>query len=209
MRRVLLPGILALAFSVAGAAHAAPQAWRIDPVHSTVVFNVDHNGFSRSFGRLRITDGTLRFDPANWPASSVDATIDLASVSMGDAEWDKAVRGSSLLDADHEHTAHFTSDSVEKRNDDEGVLHGKLTLRGVTLPLDIPFRVNRVGKTIYGLHTTAGFSANLVLDRTKFGMTSNTGSIGTQVSVWLEIEAIRTGEGPAAADKETPDARAQ
>lgn len=207
MRQLLLPALLALA--AAGSAHAATQAYQIDPVHSSVVFNVDHNGFSRAFGRLRISDGTVRFDPDNWGASSVNATIDLASVDMGDAEWDKAVRGSSLLDADRSRTARFTSDSVEKRSDDEGTLHGKLTLRGVTLPLDIPFRVNRVGKTIYGLHTIAGFSANLVLDRTTFGMTENTGSIGTQVSVWLEIEAIRGGGGPASRDKETPDAHAQ
>jgi polyisoprenoid-binding protein YceI len=209
MRHPLITGLMGLALGTAAVAHATPQTYQLDHVHSSVVFNVDHNGFSRAFGRLRITDGTLVFDPDNWPASSVTATIDLASVDMGDADWDKAVRGSSLLDADRERTARFTSDSVEKRSDEEGVLHGKLTLRGVTLPLDIPFRVNRVGKTIYGLHTVAGFSANLVLDRTKFGMTSNTGSIGTQVSVWLEIEAIRGGESPASHDKETPDAHAQ
>lgn len=208
--RHLFAGMLALAaLSAAGGAHAEAQAYQIDPVHSSVVFNVDHNGFSRAFGRLRITDGTLRFDPANWAASSVDATIDLASVNMGDAEWDKAVRGSSLLDTEHARTARFTSDSVEKRTDEEGTLHGKLTLRGVTVPLDIPFRVNRVGKTIYGLHTIAGFSASIVLDRTQFGMTSNTGSVGTQVTVWLEIEAIRGGESPASHDKETPNAHAQ
>lgn len=207
MRHLLPFGLMALA--VAGGAHAAPAAYRIDPVHSTVVFNVDHNGFSRSFGRLRISEGSLVFDPDNWAASSVNAVVDLSSVDMGDAAWDKAVRGGALLDSDRERSARFASDTVEKRSDDEGVLHGKLTLRGVTLPLDIPFRVNRVGKTIYGLHTIAGFSANLVLDRTKFGMTSNTGSVGTQVSVWLEIEAIRGGESPASHDKETPDAHAQ
>lgn len=207
MRHLLIPGLLALL--AMGPVHAATKAYQIDPVHSSVVFNVDHNGFSRAFGRLRITSGTLLFDPDNWAASSVNATIDLGSVDMGDADWDKAVRGSSLLDADRQHNASFTSESVEKRGDDEGVLHGKLTLRGTTLPLDIPFRVNRVGKTIYGLHTIAGFSGNVVLDRTAFGMTSNTGSIGTQVSVWLEIEAIRGGDAPASHDKETPDAHAQ
>jgi polyisoprenoid-binding protein YceI len=209
MRHPLVTAAAGLALALVSTAHAASSTYQIDPVHSSVVFNVDHNGFSRSFGRLRITDGTLTFDPANWPASSVAATIDLASVDMGDADWDKAVRGSSLLDTDRAPTARFTSDSVEKRNDDEGILHGKLTLRGVTVPLDIPFRVNRVGKTIYGLHTVAGFSANVVLDRTTFGMTSNTGSIGTQVSVWLEIEAIRGGSSPASHDKETSDAHAQ
>jgi polyisoprenoid-binding protein YceI len=189
-------------------AMATPIVYRIDPVHSQVVFNVDHNGFSRSFGRLRIAEGSIAFDRDDWSKSSVQATIDLASIDMGDADWNKAVRGPNLLDSDRSRTARYVSESVEKRSDDEGVVHGKLTLRGTTLPLDIPFRVNRVGKTIYGLHTVAGFSAQVSLDRTAYGMTANRGSIGTDVSVWLEIEAIRGGTNPSN-DKDTPDAPAQ
>lgn len=201
-----------LPLALAGApfvVQAEAVTYRIDPVHSQVVFNVDHNGYSRSFGRLRITEGTIAFDRDDWSKSSVNATIDLASVDMGDKDWDKAVRGSSLLDSDRVSTAHYVSDSVEKRNDDEGVVHGKLTLRGVTLPLDLPFRVNRVGKTIYGLHTVAGFSSNLSIDRTTFGMDSNKNSIGTDVSVWLEIEAIRGAESGNTQEKEPNDAPAK
>ena len=204
--RHLLPALLALAPLTA---LATPVTYSIDPVHSQVVFNVDHNGFSRSFGRLRITEGTIVFDRDDWSKSSVQATIDLASVDMGDAGWDKAVRGSNLLDSDRARTARYVSDSVEKRSDDEGVVHGKLTLRGTTLPVNLPFRVNRVGKTIYGLHTVAGFSSQVTLDRTAYGMTANRGSIGTDVSVWLEIEAIRGGATQHSNDKETSDAPAQ
>ena len=41
------------------------------------------------------------------------------------------------------------------------------------------------------MHTIAGFSATAMLDRTDFGITSNLGSIGRNISIWLEIEAIR------------------
>ena len=203
-RFLLIPALAGLSFS----AWAATDTYRMDPVHSQVVFNVEHNGFSRSFGRLHVSDGTIRFDPDDWTRSSVDATVDLKSIDMGDAEWNKAVGGPNLLDADRAPTAHYVSTAVEKRSDDEGVIHGTLTLRGISHPLDIPFRVNRIGKTIYGLHTVAGFSANVLIDRTAFGMTSNKNSIGTGVNVWLEIEAIRgdTGTTPT---KETPDATAK
>jgi polyisoprenoid-binding protein YceI len=206
LARFLFPSLLAVAPALAA---AEPVTYRMDPVHSQVVFNVDHNGFSRSFGRLRISEGTVVFDRDDWSKSSVQATIDLASVDMGNAEWDKAVRGPNLLDSDRAGTARFVSESVEKRGDDQGIVHGKLTLRGATLPLDIPFQVNRVGKTIYGLHTVAGFSAQISLDRTAYGMTSNRGSIGTDVAVWLEIEAIREGEAGHDNDKEPTDAPAQ
>ena len=192
---------LALLMAVfAGHATAAPVAYRYDPVHSQVVFSVDHNGFSRSFGRLHVS-GSLSFDATNWSDSSTHVVIDTAGVDMGDAKWNDAVRGSDLFSASRFPTATFDSTSVEKTGDDTGVLHGKLTLRGVSLPVDVPFRLNRNGRTVYGMHDVAGFSANFTLDRTLFGMTSNPNSIGRTVAVWLEIEAIR---GDGASSKE-PD----
>ena len=84
---------------------------------------------------------------------------------------------------------------MEKRSETEGTVHGKFTLRGVTVPLDLPFRVNRVGRTIYGLHTVAGFSSSLTLDRTAFGMKSNLNSVGTTVTCTHEQLEESTG-GP-------------
>jgi polyisoprenoid-binding protein YceI len=200
---ILLAGLLMAAFACA--AFAAPVAYQYDPVHSQVVFSVDHNGFSRSFGRLHVS-GNLLFDATHWSDSSTHLVIDTAGVDMGDAKWNDAVRGSDLFAASRFPTATFDSTSVEKTGDDTGVLHGKLTLRGVSLPVDIPFRLNRSGRTIYGMHDVAGFSANFTLDRTLFGMTSNPNSIGRSVSVWLEIEAIR---GDGAGSKEPDRGTAQ
>jgi polyisoprenoid-binding protein YceI len=76
-------------------------------------------------------------------------------------------------------------------------------LRGVSQPLSIPFTFNRAAKTIYGLHTIAGFSAAAMLDREAFGITANAGSIGQQVGVWLELEAVRD-EQAVPASKEQP-----
>lgn len=197
---VLLPALLMAAFACT--ATAAPVAYQYDPVHSQVVFSVDHNGFSRSFGRLHVS-GNLSFDATNWSDSSTHVVIDTASVDMGDAKWNDAVRGSDLFSASRFPTATFDSTSVEKTGDDTGVLHGKLTLRGVSQPVDIPFRLNRNGRTIYGLHDVAGFSANFSLDRTLFGMTSNPNSIGRSVTVWLEIEAIRGDGGSKEPDRGT------
>lgn len=200
-RTTLLRLALAVAvFACAGTAAAAPVAYQYDPVHSQVVFSVDHNGFSRSFGRLHVS-GNLSFDATNWGDSSTHVIIDTAGVDMGDAKWNEAVRGNDLFAASRFPTATFDSTSVEKTGDDTGVLHGKLTLRGMSQPVDIPFRLNRNGRTIYGMHDVAGFSANFTLDRTLFGMTSNPNSIGRPVTVWLEIEAIR-GDG---AEAKEPD----
>jgi polyisoprenoid-binding protein YceI len=194
---------LVLTAALAGTAVAAPATYRYDTTHSQILFSIDHNGFSRPFGRLHVAKGWLRFDPDDWSTSATEADIDLASLDMGDAEWNKAVLGGSYLDSTGARYAHFVSTSVERKDDHSGVLHGKLTLRGVTRDVELPFTVNRVGKTIYGLHTVAGFSARTTLDRNDYGITATPNAIGRTVTVWLELEAILDDRaGPADA---TPD----
>jgi polyisoprenoid-binding protein YceI len=209
-RRALFPVLqwLCLTLSVGSltaplAAWAAPESYHYDPVHSQILFSIDHDGFSRPFGRLRMAQGWLRFDQTNWSQSSTELDIDMNSLDMGDGAWNAAVCKSSLLDCKQYGTAHFVSTSVEQKDATHGVLHGTLTLHGVSKPMDIPFRVNRVGNTIYGMHTIAGFSATASLDRTDFGITAFSNSIGHNVVVWLELEAIRDSQ-TSATNKESP-----
>ena len=182
-------------------APAATDSYRYDTVHSQIVFSIDHDGFSRPLGRLHIARGTLRFDPDDWSQSSTELDIDLRGVDMGDAAWNEAVCKASLLDCKAYPAAHFASTSVERKDATSGVLHGTLTLHGASHPVDIPFRVNRIGKTIYGMHTVAGFSATASLDRTQFGIDGFPNAIGHNVAIWLEIEGIRDSSNN---DKEHP-----
>ena len=172
-------------------AHAASASYRYDTVHSQVVFSISHDGYSRPFGRLHIARGWLRLDPDDWSTAATELDIDLAGLDMGDADWNAAVCKPALLDCARHRYAHFVSSQVERKDDHHGVLHGQLTLRGISQPLSIPFTFNRVARTIYGLHAVAGFSGTAMLDREAFGITANANSIGQQVSIWLELEAIR------------------
>lgn len=173
------------------ATQAAENTWRYDTVHSQIVFSISHNGYSRPVGRLHIARGWLRFDPNDWGSAATELDIDLASVDMGDADWNKAVCKPALLDCAHERYAHFVSTTVERKDARHGVLHGQLTLHGITRPLNLPFTFNRAARTIFETHEVAGFSATALLDRNDFDINANPGSIGARVSLWLELEAIR------------------
>lgn len=179
---------LALAL-VAGVAVAHPLDYRIDSVHSQILFSADHDGYSNPVGRLAIARGWLRFDPDDWGASKVVADIDPASADLGDKGWNDAVMGRNFLDAAKFPAAHFESDTVTKTGKETGTLEGKLTLHGVTLPVKVDFTVNRVGATLFGFETIAGFSGHVKLDRTQFGMTAFPKAVGTEVTIRLEIEA--------------------
>lgn len=204
MPRSSRPSRLSLALLCAlapfAAARAAPVSYTYDTTHSQILFSIDHNGFSRPFGRLHIAKGWLRFDPDDWSQAATELDIDLASLDMGDAAWNAAVLKPAYLDVEKARYAHFVSTSVERKDDTHGVLRGNLTLRGTTHTVDIPFTVNRRGTTIYGLHTVAGFSGTAMLNRNDFGITATPNSIGQSVSLWLELEAIQ--DDPNRSNKE-------
>lgn len=193
---------LLCALAPLASALAAPATYHYDTTHSQILFSIDHNGFSRPFGRFHIAKGWLRFDPDDWSQSATELDIDLASLDMGDAQWNAAVLKPAYLDAEKSRYAHFVSTSVERKDDTHGVLHGNLTLRGVTHTVDVPFTLNRHGTTIYGMHTVVGFSGTAMLDRNDYGITATPNSIGHGVSVWLELEAIEQDATPG--NKESP-----
>jgi polyisoprenoid-binding protein YceI len=200
--RTLLRILLACAPTLVATTPAAAASYHYDALHSQVLFSISHDGYSRPFGRLHIARGWLRFDPKDWHDAATELDIDLAGVDMGDADWNAAACQPALLDCARRRFAHFVSSSVESTDDHHGILHGLLTLRGISQPLDIPFTFNRAAFTMFGLHTVAGFSATATLDRRTFGMTSFPGSIGQQVTVWLELEAIRDDHAnPATRDR--------
>lgn len=174
---------------VMGAAIAHPLDYSIDTVHSQVLFSADHDGYSKPVGRMAIARGWLRFDPDDWGASKVVADINLDSADLGDKGWNAAVTGSKFLDAAKFPMAHFESVSVTQTGKETGTLDGKLTLHGITLPVKVDFTVNRVGATLFGFETIAGFSGRAKLDRTQFGMNAFPKAIGTEVTIRLEIEA--------------------
>ncbi len=184
-----LVALLLLSFASAPLA-AAPAMYRYDTVHSQVLFSVSHNDYAHPVGRLHIAGGWLRFDPDDLEHAATVLDIDLGSADMGDAEWNRAVRGHDFLAASGHRLAHFRSTSVTRTGKRSGILHGLLTLRGVTRKVNVAFTINRVGSTVFGMHRVAGFSGRATLIRDAFGMRRFPDSIGHRVDIRLEIEAI-------------------
>lgn len=188
---------LAILACIAVTLPASAAEYRYDTVHSQILVSASHDGYSNPVGRLHIASGWLRFDANDWKHAATALSIDLTSIDMGDADWNAALRDANYLDTADHPTARFVSDHVERTGDNTGIVFGELTLRGITRPIAINFTLNRDAFTIFGMHRTVGFSGSTRLDRSAFGMTANQGSVGTTVTVRLELEAIRTASKPA------------
>jgi polyisoprenoid-binding protein YceI len=203
MRTTLFSSILALAAAAAAfSVRASADVYRFDPVHTQIWFTADHQRFSHPQGRLHVKDGWFQFDEKDWSSARTTIDIDMTSADMGDEKWSKMVRSGQFLEVERFPIARFTSRSVEKKGDHSGVIHGDLTLHGVTKPIDVEFTVNRIGTDPYQFKQKAGFSAKAVIRRADFGITRYAEVVGENIDLRFEIEGIRdSGAAKPAEDK--------
>lgn len=186
-----LLALLLFALAPGAPAVAEPQDFRLDKVHSHVLFFVSHLGFSNPMGRFPGVEGRFTFDPNDWSASKVDATIDVSTLYLGDAAWEKKILGDDFLDAKRFPTMRYVSERVERTGEGRGRVHGKLTLRGVTRPVALDVRLNRIGRHSFSFAYAAGFSATAKLRRSAFGMKRLLPAVGDEIEIRLEIEGLR------------------
>lgn len=183
--------LLLLAALLAPPAAAAVQEYRIDPLHTRIVFRVDHAGFSRSMGSFSRIEGWLRFDPDDPTTAALDVRIPLASLDLGDADWNRAMLRPAWLDAERHPQARFVAERVEAGEDGLLQVHGRLSLRGQTRPLLLAARLNAHRRNPLTLRRTVGFSATATLQRSDFGMDQWARLVGDTVELWIELEAVR------------------
>jgi polyisoprenoid-binding protein YceI len=181
----------------------AIAVWNIDPSHSAIAFSVRHMVVSKTRGRFTKWNGQIRFDPENPSASSVEVSIDPASIDTADAQRDGHLRSADFFDVEKFPAASFRGTKIEDRGGDRYRVTGDLTIRGVTKPVVLEVAYEGSGKDPWG-GERAGFTASTSIDRKQFGLEWNkaleTGGllVGEKVDLTLEIEAVKLAAEQAA-----------
>ncbi|MEN5061722.1 YceI family protein [Luteimonas sp. TWI1416] len=207
-RRLFVPCLL-LALSCAPAA-ARPVQYALDPVHTRVMLDIEHAGLSKAIGTVSGSQGTLIFDPADWSSARVEVSVPLERVDFGDDRWNRAVRARNLLDTEQHPSATFVSSRIEPRDATHAIVHGTLTLRGVSreVALDATFNAAR-RHPMPPFRRMVGFSATAQLSRADFGIDAWPSMIGDTVGLRIELEAVRErGASRDDADADADDAAA-
>jgi polyisoprenoid-binding protein YceI len=188
--RIIAGIFLCLPASLANAGE--PEQYRLDPVHTRVMFAIDHAGFSKAIGTVSGSTGTLVFDPQDWRSAQLRASVPMARIDLGDAAWNKATLAGNLLDAEDHPTAEFVSTRVEPLAPDRATVHGTLTLRGVSREVALVVTLNAAKRhPLPPFRRTVGFSATATLSRKAFGIDAWPTVIGDTVELRIEAEAIR------------------
>lgn len=164
--------------------------WSIDPTHSDVSFAARHMMVSKVRGHFRSFQGTLT-TPANPLESTVEVTIELASVDTANQQRDDHIRSGDFLEVETYPTMTYRSTGV-RQDDGDFVIDGELTLKGVTKQVPLQVEFNGVGPDGYG-GTRAGFTAKAGINRRDFGVNFSaameTGGVVVSDKIQIEIEA--------------------
>ena len=171
--------------------------WTIDPSHTTVEFVAKHMMITTVKGRFAEFEGTIVADEQNVADSTVEVTMQAASIDTRSEQRDGHLRSPDFLDVENYPTVTFRSTRVEGTKD-EFQLTGDLTIRGVTRPITLDVTFEGEGKDPWG-GTRASFSAKGKFDRRDFGLTWNvaleTGGIlvSNEVKINIEAQAVLQG----------------
>ncbi|MEQ8964797.1 MAG: YceI family protein [Azospirillaceae bacterium] len=192
-------GALALAASATALAPATAvaesQAFAFDKSHTHILFFVDHLGFSAVQGEFLDYEGELTLDTEDPANSSVAVTIDVASLDSGHPPRDEHLLDADFFDAEAYPEMTFASTRVEPTGEDTALVHGDLTIKGVTRPVVLDTRLNGLGPNPFAPdQTIAGFSATTEIARSDFGMDFGLPAIGDTVEIRIEIEASPLAE---------------
>jgi len=173
----------------------SPGTYTLDPTHSSVSFSARHLMVSKVRGRFGVTGGTVVVGK-NPLESSVEASIDAASVSSGDDKRDAHLRDPDFFDVGQYPTVTFRSTKLEPAKDGEYHLHGDLTIKDVTRPVVLDLEYLGTATAPWGA-TSIGFTATTVVNRKDWGLEWNVALesggfvVGDKITLTIDAEAIR------------------
>jgi polyisoprenoid-binding protein YceI len=183
--------LLLMALSLLPATCIARDQYKVDSVHTRVIFEISHAGLSNAIGSFSQIEGLLELDETDWSRSSIKIDIPLSTLHFGNDKWEKKILEKSFFDPEKFPTAHFTSSKIEKESESSGKIYGTLRIKDNNVPIVLEMQLNAIKRHPLTFKKTVGASATATLSRKAFGMTSWQNLIGDEVKVNIQFEAIR------------------
>jgi polyisoprenoid-binding protein YceI len=188
MKRSLIALVISgLAFNSLSSAEAGVETYNIDPVHTWVGFSIAHF-FTKVPGYFGKVKGTIVVDRDHLTNSTVEAVIEVASITTNTKMRDDDLRSTNFFAAARFPSMTFKSDSWKSTGDNTFAVTGVLTMKNI--PKKVVLKVTSLGFGP-GMKGAAisGWEASVTLDRRDFDITADQGAIGNSVDVLINVEA--------------------
>jgi polyisoprenoid-binding protein YceI len=186
--------LLAAAMAPA-AARAEFDSYRIDPNHFAIGFMTHHLGYEKVLGMFLVGAGSFEYDAAAPAVRAIEVTVEAGSVFTNHDARDGHLRSPDFLSAEESPTIRFVGTEAEPTGENTGIVHGDLTLRGVTKPASFQVTLNKEADYPFGEGPphVVGVSVRGSILRSEFGSTygAEAGWVGDEIELIIEFEAIR------------------
>ena len=178
---------LSLFFSLAA---YASETYKLDPVHTSVVFRIKHLGVSYVFGRFNGPTGTFIFNNSSPSNSSINMQVNAKNIDTANDKRDKHLRSPDFFSVDQYSSIAFRSTAVKKLDNSTYQVSGELTLLGKTRPINVKVNEIGAGKDPWGNYRR-GFDTSFTIKRSDFGMDFMLSGLSDEVDITVSVEGIR------------------
>lgn len=168
----------------------AAETYTIDPNHSYVLWHVNHFGFSNPSGKW-LAEGTIEVDEKKPQDAKLNVKINTANINTGIPKLDEHLKGTEFFDVAQYPTATFVSNKIQLTGKNTAKITGTLTVHGVSKPVTLDVKLNKVGISPITDKKTAGFTATGKLKRSDFGISAYLPGLGDEVKLDIEAEAYK------------------
>lgn len=183
MKRLLLVPVLSLGML---ASSAMADAYKVDPVHSHVVYRITHANAGASWGRF--VDPTGTFERAG-DELKLDITVDVKNLTTDNKQRDEHVSGPDLFNVQQFPTMTFKSKSSKKTSDGWDVT-GDLTVKGRAKEITVHFK--QVGEADSPqMGHRVGIETEVTIDRMEYGLDGWPDMLGHDVRMFIAFEGVR------------------
>ena len=164
--------------------------YAIDPSHTSITFYYLHQGLSYPLLRATSAAGELEYDAEKIENSSVNVAIATDSIRSNIDYFDEELASRKFFNADKFPYITFRSDSYEVVSENGGIVHGQVTIRGISKALELGVKMN--GAMIHPIAKipVLGFSATGSLSRSDFGLDRGVPVVSDAVEFRIEIEFL-------------------
>jgi len=187
--------IAALVFVSLSSAKAAVETYDIDPAHTWVGFSIGHF-FTKVPGYFSKVKGTIVVDRDHLENSTVEAVIEVASITTNTKMRDDDLRTTNFFAAAQFPSMTFKSQSWKSTGDNTYAVTGVLTMKNVAKEVVLKVTSLGFGPGMKGA-AISGWEATLTLDRRDFDIAADQGMIGNNVDVLINVEADLSKPVPA------------
>lgn len=171
--------------------HAAPEKFVLDKEHTTILFFVNHLGFSDKVGLFRDFDGYFVFDHENPEKSMVEVTIHPSGIDTQSEALDKKLQEKDWFDTVKYPDIHFKSSQINVTGENTADVRGWLTMLGKQQSIVLKVKFNKEGEVKFFNRYIAGFSASTTINRSHFGMINDVPFVGENIRIAIEAEGIK------------------